>query len=74
MHTFENIWRKDQLIRHQSGQVRDVNNVVHPVTQFRISIRDSSWKPASSVLSRRLQTDAVSNFTYSDNVVIVNGG
>ena len=57
-----------------SGQIRDVNNSLHTVTQFRLSVRDSSWKPASTVLSRRLLSEAVSNCTVPDNKILIKGG
>ena len=56
------------------GQIRDVNQVLHPVTHFRLSVRDIMWKPASSILAKRLLSEAVTNFAVYENKVIVIGG
>lgn len=57
-----------------TGQIRDVNQVLHSVTHFRLSVRDISWKPASSILARRLLSDAVTSYTVNENKVVINGG
>ncbi|XP_059351867.1 trafficking protein particle complex subunit 8-like isoform X1 [Daphnia carinata] len=56
------------------GQIRDVNQALHSVTHFRLSVRDITWRPASSVLARRLLSEAVTNFPVNENKVAVIGG
>jgi len=54
-----------------SGQIRDVNNTLHTLSQLRLSVRDIAWKPVSPVLAKRLLAEAVSNYTTSDSKIAV---
>lgn len=47
---------------------------MHSVTHFRLSVRDISWKPASSILARRVLSDAITNFSVNENKFVINGG
>lgn len=51
-----------------------MNQALHSVTHFRLSVRDISWRPASSVLARRLLAEAVTNFPVNENKIAVIGG
>ena len=51
-----------------------MNNVVHQITQFRLSVRDVSWKPAVPALAKRLLSEAVSNYTLNDSKVTISTG
>lgn len=68
--------KKNEKFNHYlpSGQIRDVNQVLHPVTHFRLSVRDISWRPASSILARRLLSEAVTSYAVNENKVVVIGG
>lgn len=49
-----------------AGQIRDVNNTLHTLSQLRLSVRDITWKPLPPVLAKRLLAEAVSNYSTND--------
>ena len=56
------------------GQIRDVNNTLHTLTQLRLSVRDINWKPVSPVLSKLLLAEAASNYAMNDSKIPVTTG